>query len=249
MKILSGLIILLISVNAKAQHFIDQPYFFYSSEEGAAYAQSNDTLKVYSGFIPPRIPDIKVHPEQKYKILKVQKLEDDFVALKMKAVKNASHSNNKSNQNPYSVAIFEKTHNQIKLVIEEDRLSKDELKHFDFDELDYQIAFGLPFYSLTAIKDFFRLKKIKAQADFDKILEGIKNSPDKYKNLMDRYQKNKHFKDMYASAITGVLLTKICLDLGYNPHYAGLMIQVFEDHAPQEKIDKRLKLVYKDLGF
>lgn len=240
---------MLLSVNAKAQHFIDQPYFFYSSEEGAAYAQSNDTLMTYSGFIPLHISDEKIQPKQAYKILKVQRLEADFVALKMKAVKNMVRDGNNSAQNHYSVAIFKKTDNQIELVAQKDRLSQEELKHFDFDELDYQTAFGLPFYSLTAIKKYFKLKKIKTQADFNKIWEEIKKSPDKYKDLMERYQKDKHFRDMYASGIMGILLTKICLDLGYNPHYAGLMIQVFEDQAPQEKIDKRLKLVYKDLGF
>src|SRR5690625_4559287 len=103
MRIINVLIILLISASANAQHFIIEPYFFYSSEEGAVYAQSNDTLMVYSGFIPLHIPDAKMQPKQEYKILKVQKLEADFVALKMKAVKNEVRDDNNSAQKRYSV--------------------------------------------------------------------------------------------------------------------------------------------------
>lgn len=248
-KILILLLFFLATVSLKAQTFINQPYFFMSSEEAQVIMQTQDTLRVYTGFIPMRLDWFKHHKGKKnYKIIKTLPLEADYFALKLKNLNPdpPTPMTPNADKKRFELFIFKKQADTISLVFTKTRLNINEIKHYNLDTLDYKKAFGFSFYSLDYMKKLNKLKHIKTVTDYNQFEANLEKNIMQYADLLNDYKNNFRGIDMYNSGLTGLLLTKYAIDSGICPIYLGLIGIIATDKRKTEaEKQKKIQWVYK----
>lgn len=210
---------------SKSQKFIDQTYYFIGPDEMNIYKQSNDTLYNYTSYSfqePKKNDRIKMH----FKILENQKLKKDeeVFALKIERLDSIPLTTEPFPEDRFKILIYKKMDNEIAMLNEKSGLTKTQIETYKVDTINYRNNFGLMYYSKNRMIEFSKLKKIKTSDDV-KIINDEMNKP-KYLLLAEDYQKNIKVPDGYASGLIATIINKSCLETGYSPIGAGVLINI-----------------------
>lgn len=237
MKIKSILLLIILFNLSKSQDFIDQTYYFIGPDEMHIYRQSNDTLYNYTSYSiqePKKIDRIRMH----FKILENKKLDsnDNVYTLKMERLDSIPLTTDSFPEDRFKILIYKKLDNEIILLDEKNGLTKSQIGTYKTDTIKYKNNFGLVYYSQNKMNEFSKLKKIKTKNDV-KIISNEMNNP-KYLLLAEDYRKNIKIPDGYASGLIATIINKSCIETGYSPIGAGVLMNILNSDRFSE-IEKK----------
>ncbi len=205
---------------AKGQFNLKQDYKFIGIDgEVRKLHKRNDTIYLYKCFIDrPCIENSREH----YKIVS-SITDNEITVFKLEKLDSLQMTNDPYPETRYSLLILKNISNKELGVLQQNfGLTKNQIDTLHIvDAKLFKDKFFFTFFSDVYYNELFALKKIITKTDAEEVVEEIKNP--KYKHLIDTYTKTKVY-DMYASGITAELLNKACIEKGFSPIGAGIMI-------------------------
>lgn len=200
-------------------NYLEQGYNFLTiNGNNIKLYQSNDTLYSYEFYY-----DFfnKTNPVSVSKILSIEK-SNDFFLFKLEQLDSAYLNRMGTNERKYSVLAIEKVDNKtINFLPVSKNLTKQQLDTLKINIQLLKTKYSLTFYSDKYLAELASLKKITTNEDIQVIMEFTKGK--EFKDIADKYSKSE-LGDMYNVRFSEEILTRACINAGYNPINAGYTI-------------------------
>lgn len=212
------LFIQFVSCSKGQKLFFEDYSFLLTDGEVTKLHQSNDTL--YSLKCYFNIP-CQPKPELHSKILSSEK-KQDYIILKQEALDTIPLTTNPYPATRYSLVAIKLIDNKkLGFTSLASGLTKQQIDtiHTDFKSLNEKFFFT--FFSDTYLIELSSLKKITTKQEVQEILDAFKS--DQYKTIAEKYSKT-ITGDIYGSGFSAEILNRVCVEKGFNPIGAGLLI-------------------------
>ena len=99
---------------------------------------------------------------------------------------------------------------------------KNQLDTIQVNTQTLEDKFFFTYYSTSYLKELSALKKLATKDEASRIIQAART--DKYKPLARSYAKTQTY-DIYNAGFSAELLSRVCIDNGYNPIGAGIAIE------------------------
>ncbi|MBX9781583.1 MAG: hypothetical protein K2X26_14655 [Chitinophagaceae bacterium] len=222
LKMQKSLILFLLSPffgYSQVPNYLEQGYNFLTmNSKNIKLYQSNDTLYSYEFYY-----DFfnKANPISVSKILSIEK-SNDFFLFKLELLDSAYLNRIGTNERKYSVLAIEKVDNKtINFLPVSKNLTKQQLDTLQINSKLLKTKYSLTFYSDKYLAELSLLKKITTNEDIQAIMKFTKGK--EFKDIADKYSKSE-LGDMYNVRFSEEILTRACINAGYNPINAGYTI-------------------------
>ncbi|GEM_PF-988470 len=235
------IILLLLYSLLKSQTFISEPYFFIGPDEMSVYKQSNDTLINYSSYsIEPVSKMDRVR--SRYRIWGNKKIDDGVYALKIERLDSIPLRPDPLPENRFKIIIYKKINKAIIFLNAKEQLTKTEMLNYNTDTVAYKNNFGFTYYSLSKMRDFRKLKKVKTIKDVETINNELSNP--KYLLVIEDYKANLKLADPYASGLMATIVNQACIETGYSPVGASVLMRILSSPKSVEEKEKIVEEYY-----
>lgn len=180
--------------------------------------QSNDTLYELKCYIDR---PCQTKPAKHYKILSSDKT-GDFTVLKVEQLDTIPLTSDPYPATRYYVLAFKNiTDKQLGYLPLVYSVTKKQLDTIQTNVQFLEDKFFYTYFSDSYLKELTALKKMATKEDVTQIIDAAKS--DKYMPLAQSYAKTET-KDMYNAGFSAELLNRVCIENGYNPIGAGVII-------------------------
>lgn len=215
------LFIIPFSAFSQQHKVLNQDYSFLTADiEVNKVRQSNDVLYFLKCYTDKQCRD---QPVRSFKIIESVR-SGDFTILKLERLDSIYLSRDPSPLTKYAVHVIKISDGrQIGYLQLKTGLTRLELDSYKTDLGSLKEMFYFTYFSDTYLKELSSLKAITTKASALGIIEHFKS--DNFKSLLETYKKNQ-VADMYGSGLTGELLSRACIENGYNPFGAGPAIEL-----------------------
>lgn len=238
------ILVLVININMYSQIF-KEPYYVIGPDEMHVYKKSNDTLYTSTTFSlkPSEISNYK----SQYKIWDIKENPSDIIIMKVESLDSIPLTTEPYPEDRFRIFVYKKNSaTELTLINDISHLTKQELNTSDTDTIRSDNSIGMKLYSLSSMKELFKLKKVATKKDVEKINNEL-NDP-KYVAFIEKYTKENKLFDPYASILTANLINTACLNLGYSPIGASVSMNIINsDRATKEK-EQIIKELYERLS-
>lgn len=204
---------------SQEQRILEEDYSFLVMDgEVNKFRQRADTLYELNCHFERACQPV---PSKYYRILTTEK-KRDFTILKMERLQITPITGELQSPNRYYLTAFKTgDKNHLGYLPLGMGLTKQELDDFQTDADTLEEKFFYTYFSETRLKEISTLKKITTKTQAEEIIQGLKN--DKFKIVAEKYKRTQTW-DMYGSGFSAEILNHVCIELGYNPLGAGLII-------------------------
>lgn len=183
--------------------------------------------------------------EGHFKIWSIESLKPNYYVVKVESLDSIPLTPDPYPATRFGVMIAYKDAKTLSFVSHDRSITKEEMLNYKTDTIPYDSLVGFPWYSLSYMKELALLKKISSKGDADKIMSAIHKQ--KYVDYLKDLVKRIRDPDIYGSIYTGMLLQRICIDMGYSPIGAGRILNLFFSKLPEEQKRKRVELLYQQI--
>jgi hypothetical protein len=215
------LIILLLPFlgNCQGKKILSQDYSFLLPDGGVKKLhQSHDTLYELKCYIDG---SCQLRPASHYKILSSDQ-SGAFFILKLESLDTVPLTTNPYPATRYQLLALKTAGNkELGYLPITSGLTRQQLDTVKTDVSSLKDKFFFTFFSGSYLKELSALKTVTTREEANEIIETAKS--DHFKTLVEQYAKTKT-QDMYGSGLSAELLNRACIEKGYNPFGAGVVI-------------------------
>ena len=181
--------------------------------------QSNDTLYELKCYVDR---PCLYKPAKHYRVLSSDR-RGDFVLLNVERLDTIPLTSDPYPAARYSVLAFKSVNDKqlgyLPLVFS---VTKQQLDTIQINVQSLEDKFFFTYFSDNYLREFSALKKLTTKDEVSRLIEALKS--DKYKPLAESYAKTET-KDMYNAGLSAEILNRVCIENGYSPVGAGLVIE------------------------